>query len=543
MPFSPPPVFYQDKTSLLHQGSEITQLKVISSDSEADVKDGTVIYRGGVKAIYGVSVLTADVLIVRKGDPGDRNRPGDPAVEITEGGQTVSLKPFEATALGKVTVVDPDGTLKASNLWFTWNPLVRDSKTEVIGRAEAVEAVLSTSHINASSVTVTATGLNFQHVSFWSGNWRTPLFRFDAESVQILPGDKGVARQMKLSLLGVQLPPIPKYTFSLDPRSEGLNVPTIGYRQDAGVGLSWVGNIPINKSSNIFAALTAFPSVQPTYTLSYSKSNVPDDQIGKNQFFVSDQFGERSQFSFFETVYTPSLDNAYDRMRIRKNLFSVSSTFNYETIGRVTDRITNYSQPLEIGFENGGPAGNWAYLFQAKAARIVESGSRSASRMGISASAFSPLARSGRLVSGARFDGVARLDPTSSGYFGLEAGFSYEAMNKLTFSAGAYGFKSLGTPYFAGDTFQSNQGYVVRADWFGASTGISLMFRYDPTQGWFDREYRLSQVMGSVEPVLVYRAAPRQYVFGFKFRVQDISKMLQRRKLQRNNQAPGDLDK
>jgi hypothetical protein len=45
--------------------------------------------------------------------------------------------------------------------------------------------------------------------------------------------------------------------------------------------------------------------------------------------------------------------------------------------------------------------------------------------------------------------------------------------------------------------------------------------------------------MGSVEPVLVYRAVPRQYVFGIKFRVQDISKMLQRRKLQRNNE---DLD-
>ena len=539
MPFLFPPVFHQDKTSLFHQGSEVSELKILSFDSEADWLNGTVIYRGGVKAIYGVTVLTADVLIVRKGDPGNGVRSADPAIEITEGNQTVALKPLEAVALGRVTVVDPDGTLNASDLWFTWNPIVRSKNTEVIGRAESVDATLSTSHIKAKSVSVTGSGLNFLNVSFWSGNWRTPLFKFEADSLLILPGEKGVARQMRLSLLGVQLPKIPKYTFSLDPRAEGLNLPTIGYRQDAGVGISWVGNIPINNSSNLFAALTAFPSVQPTYTVSYSKSNVPDDQIGRSQFFVSDQFGERSQFSFFESIYSKSMEGAFDRMKVRKNLFSVSSTFNYETIGRITDRTTNYSQPLEIGFENGGPAGNWAYLFQAKGARIVESGARSASRLALSASVFSPIAKSGRLSSGARFDTLARLDPSSSGYFGLEAGFSYEAMNRLELSAGAYGYKSLGTPYFAGDNFLSNQGYVIRGDWNGPSTGISLMFRYDPTKGWFDREYRLSQVMGSVEPVLVYRAVPRQYVFGIKFRVQDISKMLQRRKLQRNNE---DLD-
>ena len=522
------PAFLEVKnTGLFFQGAEASQLIVRSFETEVDAENGIAIYRGGVRATFGQTELKADVLIVRKG------KPGDPPVSVE--GQLIKIRPFEAYAVGKVDVIDPDGTLQASNLWFTWDPVRRESPTEVVGRAENVSLKLGSVHVEAKGIILTKPGMELTSAGFWTGNWKTPLFRFDAESLFIFPGKKGVARRVKTSLLGLNFPIIPQYTFSLDPRTQGLTIPSIGYRQDAGIGMAWQRNFLLNDSTSIEVALAAYPKVQPTYTLAYAHSNLKEQEIGRNQFAITNQFGERSGFSFFENIYSESLSSTFDRMRILKDLFFVGSTFNYETVGRVTDRVTNYSLPLEIGLEKGGPAGSGAYLLQAKVARVVEGGNRSATRLTLGASSFSPLLTFGRVTAGTRFEALGRLDPSSSGYVGLESGFSYAASNSVSLSAGAYGYKTFGSPLFQGDQFRTNQGYVLRGDLTGSATNISFMFRYDPTQGWFDREYRISQVMGPIEPVIAYRQSPRQYVIGIKFRTEDIAKLLQKRSIKRSS--------
>jgi hypothetical protein len=385
MPFSIPPVSLPDDTSLFHQGSKQAHLEVFSRETEADQLNGYVIYRGGVRAKYGVSTLSADILIVRNGQP------NDPPVDIDIGGKSVSLRPMEAMALGKVDVVDPDGSLQATNLWFTWDNERRSHENETTGLADAVEIRVASTHIKAGRVKVSGVGFDFADVTFWTGNWRTPLFKFQSSSLFVYPGKKGIAKGVKLSFLGVQLPALKDYTFSLDPRSDGVTFPTLGFRQDAGIGLQWVTSIPINDNSTFGAALTAYPSAQPTYTISYAKSFVPENEIALNQFTVTPQFGERIEQSFFESIYTPSITIGYERMKIRKNLFSVSSRFNYETIGRITDRDTNYSQPIELGYENGGPLGSWAYLVQAKGSKVVEGGSKSAFRFSLTSSGYAPI--------------------------------------------------------------------------------------------------------------------------------------------------------
>ena len=523
MPFSLQPCLEQSKPSLLQQRLAERGLEVFSYQTEVDTVHGYAIFRGGVRAKFGASVLTADELIVRDGID------TDPPENIETSGRSISLRPKEAFAIGKVNIVDPDGSIQASNLWFTWDKNRIANPNEVTRVADIVEIRIGTSHIKADSMRLSSASWDFTKVAFWTGNWKTPLFRFDASSLHIVPERSGTAKDMKLSLLGLQLPSIPRYTFSLDPRRDGFNLPSIGFRQGAGIGISWVSSFAVTDSSTIGASLAAYPSVQPTYTLSYSKSYVPKDKIGTGQLTISNQFGERSQFSFFTNIYFGSLSDAYESMRVPKNLFSVNSTFNYETLGRITDRITNYSLPLEIGLEQGGPMGKWAYLLQVKASRIVEAGDRSATRLALLGSTYLPIFKRGKLAAGTRIDATARLDSSSSGFIGGESGFSYDMGNELSFSSAAYGYKNFGTPLFAGDNFQTNQGYVVRGDWLGASTNISVMFRYDPAHGWFDKEYRLTQVVGPIEPVLVYRQSPRQYVLGVRFRTQDISKILKRR--------------
>ncbi|MEI8283284.1 MAG: hypothetical protein WCG75_12825, partial [Armatimonadota bacterium] len=495
----------------------------MSYETEIDGPNGIIIFRGGVRATFDRSILTTDELIIRRGNSAD-----SAVDDVQSGSKKIKLRPKEAYANGKVTVTDPDGNFTASNLWFTWDP---DRAKEVTGIGETVEINMGNSHVKADKMYRSEQGYDLTNVSFWTGNWRTPLFKFNAESVFFVPGKQGVAKHLRLSLFGVQLPEIPRYVFSLDPRASGISLPSIGFRQGAGIGTSWTSSFPVSDSATISTSITAFPNVQPTYALSYSKSYVKEKDLGVNQYYISDQFGERSQFSFFGNIYMDSLSSAFDRMKTQKDLFSVNSTFNYETLGRVTDRTTNYSQPIEFGYERGGPLGKFAYLYQLKASRIIEAGDRSATRLGIYGSTFLPLTHHGRLTAGTRIDGAARIDASSSGYIGGETGINYDLSSGLSVSTGAYGYKNFGNPLFLGDNFRSNQGYVMRGDWLGKSSTISLMFRYDPTQGWFDREYRLTQVVGPIEPVLVYRQSPRQYVLGIRFRTNDIANTLRRRNL------------
>jgi hypothetical protein len=456
---------------------------------------------------------------------------------LTEGGKSVAIRPEEAMAIGKVDVVDPDGSFQASSFWFTWDEARRNNKTEMTGLAEGIQLRIGTANILAERVLMTGEGFDFTHVKFWTGTWKTPLFKFEAASLFLYPGKRGIARKMQLSFLGVPLPQIAKYTFSLDPRSKGLKLPIIGFRQGAGIGLNWQSDIAVGDSKNISATVSVYPQVLPSYSVSYAFSNVSSDKAVPGAFYVPSQFGERAAPSYFCDITTTSIDSSFDSMRQPKSLFAVSSSFNDETFGRPTDRITNYSIPLEFVFDSSGPVGSGAFQVQARASRIVEAGSKSALRTTISANGVAPLLKLGRFTSELRFDSSLRLDSSTSGWAGFETGLSYSPLSNFSLSVGGYGYRSFGKPLFLGDEFRTNQGYCIRGDWFGSSTNISLMYRYDPTQGWFDRQYRLSQVMGPIEPVLIFRESPRQYALGILIRTQDLSKLLARRKFRSNNEG------
>ena len=528
MPFSTNLYSVLDRTSLFHQGRTKEKLEINSSDSEADLVNGYVIYKGGIKATYGPTILTSDTLIVRQG------KPGDPAVEINIDGKAISLRPLEAYAIGQVKIIDPDGTMQASNLWFTWDSARRNLDSETVIRADNVAIHIESADITGATMAQSKAGIEVKGATFKSGNWRTPLYEFEADNVLVVPGKKATAKGVHFSFLGIRLPAIPRFVISLDPRESGIQIPRIGYRQGAGLGVSWSGDYLVNESSDVSGSFAAYPKVQPTYGLTYAKSNVPPENAAINQFAITDQLGERSEFSHFSNIYVNSLDEAYTKMRIPKDLFSVGTSFNIETLGRVTDRKVNYTRPLEIGYEKGGPVGDWGYLLQAKASRIIEAGSLSANRLMLQANVFTPIARSGNFVAATRFDGSTRFDTNSSGYLGAESGLSYHVWQDLCIGAGVYGYKNFGTNTFQADAFVSNQGYVVRGDLIGSATKLSLMYRYDPSLGWFDREYRVSQIMGPIEPVLVFRESPRHYELGFIFRTDGIAKILRKRQFNRD---------
>lgn len=504
------------------QDKKPIKVEIMYSEAESDLENHIIIYRGKVIAKIGDSRLLTDTLIVRNGDKEDK------PVEISEGGQTFKLNPQEAFATGQVELIDPDGTLKAKNLWFTWNDDKRKSDA-IVGRADDVEAHVATLWIKAASMTQAKRNLTFLKAKVSAGSSTNPMYGIDAEDVQVTPGERATAHSVSLSLFGVNLPRVPIMVFSLDPRANGVQLPRIGYRQGSGFGASWGGDYLLDDKSAVIGNFNIYPEVLPSYRVAYAQSRVPIEEAGINQFAISDSFEDRSNFSFLGSVYNPSQRSTYDRIRVKKDLFTISTWFNYESFGRVTDRKTNYSKPVELAYEKGGPVGDWGYLTQIRGAKIQEVHGNSENRFTLQGSMFSPVQTIGRTTFSTRLDGGFHTDSQSMGFLGGEAGLTYQLRDYLSISGGAYGYKTFGDPTFAGDNYISNQGYVIRGDWQGPSNSLSMLYRYDPQLGWFDRQFRITQVIGSIEPVFVYRQAPRQYQLGIRFRLQDIAKKLQRR--------------
>ena len=176
MPFSLQPCLEQSKSSLLQQRLAKEGLEVFSRQTEFDSVHGYAIFRGGVRAKFGATILTTDELIVRDGTE------SDPPETIEVAGRNISLRAKEAFAIGKVNVVDPDGSIQASNLWFTWDKKRISNPNEITRIADMVEIRLGTAHIKADSMKLSLESWDFTKVAFWTGNWKTPLFRFDASS-------------------------------------------------------------------------------------------------------------------------------------------------------------------------------------------------------------------------------------------------------------------------------------------------------------------------------------------------------------------------
>lgn len=504
-------------------------LKITSKDTDARSFEGYVIFEGPVTATMGKTTLTTNTLVVRE------SIEGSDAVPLTIDGREIFLKPKEAYAMGEVKIVDEVGTIHASNLWFTWNSELRRNKTAVVARADSVRVLLGRLSISAKTFSQSLEEWSFTKASVSTTHWRTPLYAFDASQVTIYPGKRGVAKGVQVSLLGAKLPPIPQFTFMLDPRVQGVQIPRIGLRQGSGIGASWAGNVLVDDSTQVSAVINAFPKILPTLSFSYTHSAVPVERSARHQFTTSDEFGERYDHSFVENIYTRTLEEAFTYNATEKKMWSVSSSFNFDTLGRKSDRIKKYSQPLEFSYEIGGVRKGWGNAFQAKVENIREQGGLSTNRASVHGSVFAPLQKWGKVKVGARLDGLAQVDKKASGYFGGEIAASYSLSEAATISIGHYNFTPYGTTFFVGDQFLTNRGNMVRADILGESTNISVMWRQEPGRGWFDKQYRLSQVMGPLEPVIVFRENPRQYQLGLKFRIGNLAKILQQRNLTREN--------
>jgi hypothetical protein len=498
-------------------------LVILSYDVVADRQDGYIIYRGGVVAQMGPTTLKTDTLVVRDVPETEG------IIVLNDGTRMITLEPKEAYAYGAVELSNPVGEVKAADMWFTWNSRKKKDPKAVIGRAKGVSIRLGSLWVKAESAEQTNLGWTLKKVSGSTCVRTVPLYGFQAKEVNLVPGKQGKVKHVRFSILGQPLPDVPTLSFSLDQRTQGLRIPQLSYRQRDGFGVAWNGSIVVDDQRQFNGFINAFPKLRPVYTAYYSQTKANPEKAGLAQFVPISDFGERAWYSYFETIFARSLDNAKTFLGNERNTWTVGTTFNVGTFGRQSDLKNTYSKPFEAVYERSGVSDGWSLYGQSRLMTISEDGKGTFGRASFLGSAIPPVRTKGRLTTALRFDGGYRLDPSSSGWLGGEAGFSYEPLRDMKISAGAYGFKQFGTPLFAGDRFISDQGFVVRGDILGSATKLSMMWRYDPTQGWFDRQIRLSQVVGCIEPVFVYRGRPNDYQLGIRFRIDAALGLLQQR--------------
>jgi hypothetical protein len=506
-------------------------LIVDSYDSKADFENGTIIFSGGVVARYGDSTLKTDTLILRNGTDAEEK---NPAISIGEGTDRRDIGVHEAYAIGKVELIDPQGTIEASDLWLSWNKITRKDPKAVLSRGKNIRLKLGSLALAAESAEQRPTGWMLTNLSGQSGRDLKTGYRFSARSMNIVPGKFGVAKQVKFTMLGLPVPTIPSFRFSLDRRSQGVKIPQISYRQREGVGAAWNGNFIVNDRSQILSAINVFPRVLPSFNAYLATSKVKPEESFNNAFAPQNDFGERQISSYFESIYWTKPEDHIDFIRTKRNLVSAGSLINVGSFGRKSDFLENYSKALDVALERSGPmSGGSGFLYTLRGQTISRGGEAAYGRVSANGSLVSPMWKSGRLSGLTRLDagirsGVANNLGTS-GWFGGESGVVYRPSEGFQFGVGLYGYQNIGTSRYLVDQFISDQGMVIRGDISGGATQISIMWRYDPTQGWFDRQMRISQVVGGLEPVFIYRANPNEVQLGLRFRIDTALTLLQNR--------------
>ena len=501
--------------------SQVEDIEIRAYDIERHLPNGYVIYRGGVEAILGQSRIVTDTLIIRDAPEG-----AEP-IDVQDGTSTYRLGNHEARAIGAVRLIDPDGTIQASDLWVTWAPDLPPSAPTA--KASNFNVTVGKFDLSATSATRIGLKWNLSEVVATTDKGKRPLYSLKMDQLLVDPGRSGTAKGLSISLFGAKLPKIPSTSFSLDRRARATRIPQLSYRQRDGFGVAWDGNFLSGDQRLLTTSISSFPKLPPTFVTTYSNSRIPYERSVANQFLVQSDLGERNQYSYFGNIYISDIEAQSEFLAAPRDTFQIATTFNVSTFGRRSDFQKLYSKPIEVLHERGGMTSGYSYLTQWRAGLFQENGNTAVARGLITGAVSVPAKQSGRLFSSLRFDGGTRIDSGGYSWIGGEAGVSYEPRENTRLSVGVYGYRSFGNALYDADLFNSDQGVSLRTDIFGKATKVSLMWRYDPTQGWFDRQFRFSQVMGPIEPVIIYRQNPNEYQFGLRFRMDEVLNLLQNR--------------
>ncbi|MGV3616856.1 MAG: hypothetical protein ACO1SV_16135 [Fimbriimonas sp.] len=479
------------------------ELVVTSELNRYDPITDVFTFERGVVARYGPTTVRAERLVV------DR-------------------KNMRATASGNVRVEDPEADLSADNLDFTWDPLKRS------GTAQNVRARIANVNVSARQANITPLQYELLDVAGTACSQRTPLYEIRTRRLVVTPGRSGRAERPSIFIRGTKLLSLPDRTFNLDRRTEGFQFPALSYRRDGKLGVSWNSGFLVDNQTNLALNVGAFPNVRPGYGATLTRSFLPVAQA-TDILTPNSELRERFRFGFLENIRITSPNTERNYLRNVRRSVSVASLWNQGAVSQRQD--VNFSKPFEITGELGGSfMETGGYIAQTRLQTIQRVGEAVHTRVVLNGSALLPSVRiAPRLNTLVRFDTSTFLGRNTYGWVRGLAGVSYQPLRQLTLSAAAFHSAESGKPLFDEvDPLYAKDGYVWRADLnLGTATRAGYMMKWDRRLGDFDREYYFSQVVGCLEPFVLYRRYPGEYNLGIRFRLDEFYDVLRRREFKR----------
>lgn len=475
---------------------------VTSETSHYDPLNRVVTFNRGVVARYGGTVVRAERLTVYLAETERR-----------------------AVASGSVTLDDPDVHLAADDLEFTWKQGGQG------GDAKNVTIKIVNVTLRAERAQLSPDKWELFNVAGTNSRTRPPLLEVRSPHATIYPGRVAHVERPSLYILGHRIITIPTRNFDLNPRTEGFTVPSISYRRGEGLGVTWQSGFLLDPLTNLQLRAGAFPQSKPGFGVTLARSLLSEEQTTTVITPFSD-LGERFRFGFLETIEskTPEEEMAY--LKRQRKVVAVDSLWNEGTADRIS--IGNFDKALEGVYQIGGRSGDVGLLGQARLQSIRSNGGPFISRgVFIGSAGVGPYPVGRNLRTFGRLDTNLIVGANQYGWLRGILGVAYQPLSQVTLSAGGFASQDFGTPDFSIDRLYAKNGIVLRSDFDLGPTKFSYMTKWDRDRRWFDREYTASQVVGSLEPFVVYRKFPREYSIGIRFRLDEFYAALRRRDFRR----------
>jgi len=492
----------QKKPAVSDFGNE---LNVIANSQTFYPATQTYVYEDGVVATFGPTVIKADRLETH-----------------------LATSEQYGIAKGNVHLIDPEGTVDADyvTFWFGKNR-----------GPDGQQAVASNVHLQVDNITMHAEYAVIR-VDRWElynvegTNCRrpVPLFTIKSKKLILVPGKQGTITHPHITVLGKDMIGLPTRRFSLDRRNPGLEIPTLSFRKDAGLGVSWESGLLLDDQSVLTGNYSSYPRQFPGYSLVYARSFIPAD-VATTKITARDEMDERFSWSYFDDIRIVNPDSSIGFAGRKRNSITAQTAWNTGSAARLESE--HFSKPLDVAYERSGPLHGFGFYWQVRGQTIGKVGDSYIARSLGSATLQFPTVHFGpKLFTDIRFDvsGIA----SQNGGFGwarAQTGLVYKPIPQLTLGAAYIAGGQSGRPDFIADELVSKNAAHFRADLNLGPTQISYLAKYDMNgMGWYDREFSVSQAVGCLEPFITRREFPRDYVLGVRLRLGNFFDMLQRRK-------------
>lgn len=488
---------------LVRQGSvgayqEVAPGILVKSRRTVFRADGVVEFSEGVEAIYDVTTIQADKLVVH----------------------TSPDQQF-AIAEGQVRLLDPIGTLTARKLRVEWK-----GKT---GEAEDVEAISDHALVRAKRVVIEPGKWEAFDAQVSPCNRDIPLFSFRMTRIVLTVGKGGTAFKPSFYVGNRKLGTLPNQRINLDRRTSGVQLPAVLLRGDK-VGLSWGRGLMLDDRTSLEIAASTFTKSKPGFDAVWTRSFIEAERSIES-IVPKSELSERFSNAWMEriTVANPGRENR--SVRAPKNALSISTAWNKGANESARDGRGNFAKALEAVYELGGSTPWGARVGQVRFQTIREGNNAFHARLVTGGTAFlsdRPLLPG--LDLRVRADGMAYLGNRISGWIRGSAGLAYQPIRQVRIGAAYIWGAESGSRLFDADGLNRYPAAHLRFDANLGPTKVSYLWKYDLSRKeLFDREYMFSQIIGCFEPFITYRQVPSDYVFGVRLRSTNIARLLNQR--------------